>query len=201
MRAWTALLFQVAPAALLAGLLSALGLALAAERAAPSLDLPLLLLAVALFLGLLVLWEVAPWNLALLGAFALVAGAILGRWTGPEGGLWARAALVALAGLTLSGAVGRRLAGLAARAGPGLWPLTWLYLLGWVLWAFWQPLPWLPLLWGGLGLALFLALSAAWFARLETRLQRHPPTTLACELYLYALNLALAAQVVLAQGL
>lgn len=201
MRAWTALVFQVAPATLVAGLLSALGLALAANQPSQAFDLPLLLLAVALFLGLLVLWEVTPWNLALLGAFALVAGAVIGRWTDSGGGLWARAALVALGALTLGGAAGRRLAGVAARVGHRLWPLTWLYLVGWLLWAFWQPRPWLPALWGSLGLVLFVGLSAAWFATLETRLHSHPSTTLACELYLYALNLALAAEVLLARGL
>ncbi len=154
------------------------------------------ILAVLVFVGLLAAREAERWNLAMLAAFAYLAGGLLGHWFPIGSTSWLGSSILVLA----VGSVACLLGGLAAPRVllPGRWPwlLAWLYVLGWGLAAVWAGSPSLLKGWAGLGLVLFGALLAGWVAAWRRGELGLSSTAQATDLFLMAANLMLSALVV-----
>jgi FtsH-binding integral membrane protein len=193
---WLVFVLQVLPVTGLAFVATLAGFALPVSEA---MRIPLLLVGVLLFAGLMTFRRTRGWNLALLLGLAVVAGSLMGSalddahvsWTGATALM---AALVGLAAL-----IGRALQDRLRRAGFVLWVLAWIVLAGWLIGGLLHPEEWLRILWACAGLVIFGGLAAVWFSRLGS--EEIPPRGLAvalgCDLYLLGLNIAVAGQVLI----
>jgi hypothetical protein len=189
---------QVLPVAVLAVFGSLAGASVIASRLPASMTLPTLLVGLVLFVAMLTFRDNVGWNTALLVGFGLAAGIYL-RWAFPEsaGGQWPAAIATGLVILSVAAAVGPRGGQRLAWLGPGVWALSWIYLVGWIA------LAWLRLGrgasvgWAAAGLLVFGILSMIWFGSQSRRPARVSATSLAIDLYILGLNLVVAARVIL----
>lgn len=186
--------------------LPALGLALiatfvgAAVPVGASMRIPLLLVGVLFFVGLMTFRRTRGWNLALLMGLAAVAGALispgLGAGRRPP---WTGAIALTMALTILAALAGKAMRGRLRKAGIALWVLAWIYLLGWIFGGLLDPPGWVRICWAGAGLIIFGGLVAVWFSQLGS--EEIPPRGLAVahgiDLYLLGLNIAVAGQVLL----
>lgn len=184
---------QVLPVSLMALVATAIGAALRVDQA---WQLPLLLVGVLLFAGLLTFRNAAGWNLALLLALAAVAGAFLGSAFGegqnlaPVGALALTFILIALAAV-----IGRALRSRLRRAGFVLWLMAWIYLVGWLAIVFLDPAARFHAAWAGAGLAIFACLTVVYFSQLAGEESgRRLAVPQGCDLYLLGLNITVAAR-------
>lgn len=197
--AWAVFIIQVFPLTFLAGLGVALGLGFVAERLTAALQLPVVILGLLVFIGMITFRETRGWNIALLIGFGVIAGGFLGSIF-PEGTgtSWAMALLATLGVIFLAAGVGNWLGVHLRRLGLGLWIGSWVYLLGWVLLAVTDSSPTLQTLWALAGMAIFGGMAAAWFANLMTTEQQSSNVSLAIDLFVLGLNLFVAGRVLLA---
>jgi hypothetical protein len=163
-------------------------------------QLPLFLLGALLFVALLTFRKIRTWNLVLLGTLALVAGALTGVAFPDGGGAWGAVLSMTCALLILALLLGTYLSGKLSRGLRMLYLLTWFYLAGWLLILIWDPALWLRVLWVIAGVIIFTGLAVVWFSEWEGK--ETPVGVLAvpegCELYILALNIAIALRVLLA---
>jgi len=137
--------------------------------------------------GMIILGTEPGWNVMLYLGFALAGGALL-FWSGALVGqlktwiLFSVLILISLAG----GAFSR---GSKGRAAAVLFPITILYLIGWVLFLFF-PLPeLLRMIWMLLGLVLFTLITIAVFSQGKNLRQRESAVPLTIELFVVLFNL------------
>jgi len=140
-----------------------------------------------LFLGMIILGTEPGWNVTLYLGFALAGGVLL-FWSGALVNqlktwiLFSVLLLISLAG----GAFSSRSTGRAAAV---LFPITILYLAGWVFFLFF-PLPGLfKMIWIILGLALFTLITKAVFRQGKTLSQGESTVPLTIELFVVLFNL------------
>jgi hypothetical protein len=194
---WMVFVLQILPLTLLALASTVVGFAVLSPWVTPAMQLPLGLLALLLFIALLTFRESKGWNLALLLCLALVAGAVMGAAVSPEGRrLWALPLTTSLAALALSGLLGGRLRGRLGKVGIGLWMLSWIYLLGWVILAVQHAPDDLSALWAAIGVVIFIGMATSWFASFGEGVRRPSNTSLAADLYILGFNLTLAIWVI-----
>ncbi|MDF1499370.1 MAG: hypothetical protein P1P76_02735 [Anaerolineales bacterium] len=134
------------------------------------------------------------WNLALLVGFSGALGALFSSlsigWVPTVG---YRPFLIVLLSLIVAG-LGRRSMGTrSGEFGVILWIVSWAYLMGWGVLIILRLEPVFYLTWSVVGLLLFTALAAVWFANLEGHLRGRSGVSAAIDLYLISLNLYLAA--------
>jgi FtsH-binding integral membrane protein len=193
---WSAFLLQVLPIGALALAATAVGSGIFSEIVSPAFSLPLIVVGLILFVALLTFRNVAGWNLGLLITFALVVGLYLGRVFPEVGGSSWRLTLMVVLGLLLgAAAIGARLSGRLQRLGSVLWIVSWIYLLGWILVALLPLAPPIIMVWASVGVAIFFGLSSSWFAGLRDYAEKGKGVTLAIDLYILGINLALTARV------
>ena len=196
--AWANFFIQIFPLTFLAGIGAAFGLGFVAERLPESLHLPMAILGLVVFIGMVTFREAGGWNIGLLIGFGVIAGAFLGSIFPAEADLsWGMALLVALGILFLAAGVGNwlgiRLQGLAAT----LWIGSWGYLLGWILLALLDSSTMLQTIWAFAGLIIFGGLAATWFANLMTSEEHQKHVSLAIDLFILGLNLFVAGRVLI----
>jgi FtsH-binding integral membrane protein len=110
-----------------------------------------------------------------------------------EPAAWLLPAVAACAGIAVGAAVGQALRRFLGRLYPAIWAAAWIVVLATVAVQLVGPAgEWLVVAAVGV-ILVFLALAAAWFARLTA----DPPSLASLDLYLIALNLFLAARVLL----
>lgn len=196
--AWAVFIIQVLPLSFLAGLGVALGLGFVAERLTESLQLPIVILGLLVFIGMITFRETRGWNIALLLSFGVIAGGFLGSIF-PEGtGVsWVMALLTGLGVIFLAAGIGNWLGVRLRGLGVGLWIGSWIYLLGWVLLALTDSSSTLQTLWAAAGMVIFGGLAASWFANLVTTEQQSSNVSLAIDLFVLGLNLFVAGRVLL----
>ena len=139
-------------------------------------------------------FRASPWATALLIGLSFW----VGLWAVhlpalAEPSAWLGPALAASAGVTVGGIVGRALRNVLHGMYPAIWAAAWIVVVGTVAAQLvGSPSEWLAAAAAAVAL-IFLALAAAWFARLEA--EPHPLASL--DLYLIGLNLFLAAALLL----
>ena len=135
-----------------------------------------------------------PWATALLIGLSLPVGLLAARLPiGAKPATWLGPAIAAGAGITAGAAVGRALQRFLGGLYSAIWLAAWIVVLATVaVQLVGTPGEWLETAAGAV-LLVFLALAAAWFARLEP----DPPPLAALDLYLIGLNLFLAASVLI----
>lgn len=192
---WPELVFEILPIVFLAvGMTLAGGLWLG-TRITGALALPVWICLVGTYAALMVLKETRGWNLGLLGVFALLVGAVLGRgFPGASATGWATLGL--LGGLmTACGAAGLLFESRIRWPVGALWAVSWPYLIGWVVLVLWKSGGRWYGLWAGIGLLLFGGLMIGWFA---TWRERRSVTSSAFDLYLLTASMGVAVMVLLA---
>ena len=140
-----------------------------------------------LFLAMTILDREPGWNLVLLLGFSFTAGTLL-NWSGADAARWGTwllflslcaAALIWAAVLGLSLSKGLKF----------LFPLTVLYLLGWLGIIFWDLPGWIRGLWIYSGLTLFTAIAAGILQKGMTIHSEESPVPLGIELWVILFNL------------
>jgi hypothetical protein len=151
------------------------------------------------FLALLGLKKTPNWNLGVLVLFGFQVGAFINLLS-PAGGLsrWWLPLGVTSGLLLVSWWFSHIRSGLLGEIGVGLWLLTWLYVLGWVIPFVLDIYPLLQRVWAGFGLCLFTGLTTIWFAHIEGALEQSLGSSLGVDLYLLTLNLILASRLLIA---
>ena len=146
-----------------------------------------LIIILGLFLGMIILGTEPGWNVTLYLGFALAGGVLL-FWSGALVNqlktwiLFSVLFLISLAG----GAFSSRSTGRAAAV---LFPITILYLAGWIFFLFF-PLPeLLKMIWVVLGLGLFTLITIAVFRRGKALRQEESAVPLTVELFVVLFNL------------
>lgn len=165
-----------------------------------TLRIPLLLVGVLLFVGLMTFRRAHGWNLTLLLALAAVVGTLLHPGFYAERSLpWTGAIAIMILLLISAAFIGKALRKWFRRVGSALWLLAWVYLAGWMIGGLINPAEWLRILWASAGLVIFGWLVAVWFSQLSA--QEIPPRGLAitqgCDLYLLGLSITAVGQVLL----
>jgi hypothetical protein len=194
---WLAFILQVLPVTGMALLATVVGTAIPVSGA---MRIPLLLIGVLLFAGLLTFRKTRGWNLALLLGLAAAAGALINTGTEVRGGpSWTGAIILMIALMALAAFIGKALHGRLRRTGLVTWVLACVYVAGWLPGGLLNPADWLRIIWAIAGLVIFSGLATVWFSRLES--EEIPPRGLSfqqgCDLYLLGLNIAVAGQVLL----
>jgi hypothetical protein len=163
-------------------------------------QLPLLLVGALLFVGLLTFRKTRIWNLVLLLALSLVAGVLTGVAFTDGGGAWGAVLSMTCALLILALLLGTYLSGKISGGLRSLYLLTWFYLAGWLLILIWDPALWLRILWVVIGVIIFTGLAVIWFSEWEGKEITSGVLAVpeGCELYILALNIAIALRVLLA---
>lgn len=196
--AWANFFIQIFPLTFLAGIGGAFGLGFLAERLPEALHLPIAILGLVVFIGMVTFRGVAGWNIALMIAFGVIAGAFLGSVFPAEEGLsWTMAFLATLGILFLAAGIGNWLGIRLQGLGVTLWIGSWGYLLGWILLALLDSSTFLQTLWAFAGLVIFGGLAATWFANLMTSEEQPNNVSLAIDLFIVGLNLFVAGRVLL----
>jgi FtsH-binding integral membrane protein len=194
---WMHFILQVLPVTLLALAGTGLGLVVLPSDLALSLEIPLLLSGLLLFVAMITFKGTSGWNVFFLLGFSLVVGVLLRGFVQEEHGRsWSSSFGVAIGILVLSAGVGRSLRGRLFWLGKGFWILSWIYLAGWGLIVVLHPGALFQILWAGAGLVIFSGLAAAWFAGLGEHQEGASGVPLAVDLYILAFNLAVATQIV-----
>ncbi len=185
---------QVLPPAVVAGLATMLGSQVLAGRLPPAWEFPLLILGLLLFVGMLTFRMAGGWTLAVLVAFGLAAGTLLGQMLTGSGAGWPLAWLLAAALLALGAALSGSLPPWWLRLGFGLWLAALIYLAGWIALALLRLPTASQAAWALGGVVIFALLGSVWFASLGRR-RPNRPSSLAVDLYILAFNLAVALRV------
>lgn len=178
-------LVRIAPSLVLAGLVSGLGHFIG--KWIPEAGWIYLLGATWGFLvGMYILEQEPVWNTLLFLGFAMSSGALL-RGIDYEGVL-SRVWLTLIGGISASFVWGVFSGPMPTRAAGYLFPLTILYLLGWILLSI-LPLPsgWL-VFWAGLGLMLFLLIAVSIFNKGKMKGGEGSPVPLASDLFVVGFN-------------
>lgn len=187
-------LLQVLPATVMALVATFVGAALPIGG---FLRMPLLLVGVLLFAGLMTFRRTRGWNLVLLLGLAVAAGALMGPALDAAHVSWTSAIVLMVALIGMAALIGKALRDRLHRAGFILWVLAWIYLAGWLIGGLLRPDELLRILWACAGLVVFGGLATVWFSRLGS--EEIPPrglsVALGCDLYLLGLNIAVAGQV------
>ena len=140
-----------------------------------------------LLLSMIILDKEPGWNLALLLAFALTAGALL-YWSGPvysKTNTW----ILSLT-LVLTSIIGGTFLGEGfGRLGRLLFPITIVYLIGWILFLFYQVPGDLKLIWIVTGLILFTLITLSLLIQGKTQDQEDSPLPRAIALFVVIFNL------------
>lgn len=146
-----------------------------------------LIIILGLFLGMIILGSEPGWNVTLYLGFALAGGVLL-FWSGALVNqlktciLFSGLLLISLAGGTFSSRS-------SCRAAAVLFPITILYLAGWIFFLFF-PLPeLLKMIWVVLGLGLFTLITIAVFRRGKALHQEESAVPLTVELFVVLFNL------------
>jgi hypothetical protein len=192
-----AFILQVLPVTGLALVVTFVG---ASVPVGDSVRVPLLLVGLLLFAGLLTFRRYKGRNLALLLGLALVVGALIKSELGAgDSPAWTGAAMLTIALMALAAFIGNALRGRLRRTGFIQWLLACVYLAGWGLGGLFDPPEWLRILWTSAGLVIFGSLAAVWFSQLKP--EEIPPGGLAvglgADLYLLGLSITVGAQVLL----
>ncbi|MFN2148881.1 MAG: hypothetical protein ACK2T2_10850 [Anaerolineales bacterium] len=151
---------------------------------------------IAIYAGWLVFREVSRWNLIFLLGLTFLVGFNVRGTLGLSSG--AKSVLIAAGALFLAVVSGRAFSVGFVLFGRLLWGGSLLYWLG-LLFISWFGLePLLRDLWLGGGFVLFTGMAASWFARLDAEVINRAYVPLAADLYFLALNLWLAARLLVA---
>lgn len=194
--AWAAFFIQIFPLTFIAGIGAAFGLGFMAERIPGSLQLPIAIIGLLVFIALITFREVGGWNIGLLIGFGVIAGAFLGSIFPTDGNLdWSMALLAALGLLFLASAVGNWLGERLRNLGVVFWVASWVYLLGWVLLAIVDFPSVFQIIWALAGLIIFSGLASTWFANLMTSETPSSNVSLAIDLFIIGMNLLVAGRV------
>lgn len=195
---WLQFIFHVLPVSALAMIVTTAGMLAAPPDRIAALTLPLLLVAVLLFVAMLTFRKSSGWNTGLLLGFALAVGFLLsGLNKTDDGHAWMGALGIMIAALGVSTVVGRALRGRLAMLGGGLWLISWAYLVGWGVIAVLRAGPPFQVVWAAAGLLIFTGLAAAWFSALGGEREETPGASQAIDLYIFSFNLVLASFVLL----
>ncbi|MBS3751084.1 MAG: hypothetical protein KGY39_06215, partial [Anaerolineales bacterium] len=178
-------LVRIAPSLALAGLISGLGHSIG--KWIPDAGWIYLLGATwGFFVGMYILEQEPVWNTLLFLGFAMSSGALL-RGIDYEGVL-SRVWLTLIGGISASFVWGLFSGPMPTRAAGYLFPLTILYLLGWILLSILSlPSGWL-VFWAGLGLMLFLLIAVSIFNKGKMKGGEGSPVPLASDLFVVGFN-------------
>lgn len=140
-----------------------------------------------LFLAMTILEKEPGWNLALLLGFSLTAGLLL-NWSGADAIRWGTWLL--FLGCWTVGLIGAVILGRPLqKALKFLFPLTALYMLGWLGVILWDLPGWIKGTWVLSGLALFTVIAAGVLQRGFTLQDEESPVPLGIELWVILFNL------------
>jgi hypothetical protein len=140
-----------------------------------------------LFLAMTILDQEPGWNLALLIGFSVTAGTLL-NWSGADAARWETWLL--FLGLLAAAMIGAMTLGTTLGKGiKFLFPLTILYMLGWLGIIFWDLPGWLRGFWMFSGLLLFTVIAAGALQRGFTMRVEDSPVPLSIELWVILINL------------
>lgn len=189
------LVLQILPFTVLGLLSSALGAWSWSPATTSGATLVRALILLLVFLGLLAMKRTPNWNVVMLITFGFMAGSFAELIPSDRGGhYWLLSVGIASTLLILCFWLSRILRRRPREFGPGLWLLTWFYVVGWAGFLLLDVDPILQLVWIGFGLALFAGLGVVWFSNAPLALGRTPGSTLGIDLYLIMLNMIVVSR-------
>jgi len=147
----------------------------------------LIIFAWCLLLGMYILDQEPTWNFFLLVGFSFVGGMLI-QGVGldaNQGKVWGSLAVGVMMALLWGMWSGSQL----SQAGMYLFPITILYLLGWVGCSFYSFPSWLLAIWAGLGWLLFMLIGTAVVSRGSSGIEEVEPISLCSDLYVIFFNL------------